>query len=134
MVEVIYQGQRYDAYPVPAPNGAQIIGYQLINYQGSAFGLVVPVGQVELAGTGTSPSPPPQADYSMQFTQSNLSIAGILPAVHGRNALPCSVTVLDDQGLVIIPDSINLTNPNAIAVGLQNFTPLAGQWRLLACF
>lgn len=132
MVEVFYRGQRCDAYPVPAPNGAQIIGYQLINYEGAVYGLVVPANQVELVEGNTPPLT--SADYSLTFTQSNLSINSILPAVHGRNATPCAVTVLDDQRFEIVPDSIDLSNPNAIAVELLSFVPFTGQWLLLACF
>jgi hypothetical protein len=54
-LEVLYQGRSYDAYPVVSPNSSEIVGYQLIGYQGFPYGLVVPANQVTLVGGGNQP-------------------------------------------------------------------------------
>lgn len=146
MIEVIYQGNRYtlaQAASLYAADGT--LTFVRLMLSGDMLSAPIPVGSVTFppnipaieldidfsqAGSGAGFG----GNYILPFTQSNLSIASILPAPHNRNSTPRCVTVLDNNQLEITPDSIDLSNPNAIAVGLQSFAPITGQWLLLACF
>lgn len=54
MIQVIYQGKQYDAYPIIAPDSATVIGYQLVGFGGFPFGFVVPANEATVIGGGSS--------------------------------------------------------------------------------
>ena len=74
-------------------------------------------------GGGTSSS-----DYERQFTQADLSVAGLLPVNHNLGNRPSGIRVWMGTGENIEPDEIEIVTVNAIAVNLQSFQPLVGTW------
>lgn len=64
------------------------------------------------------------------FTQQDLSVAGILPYVHGRDTTTPSVEVWNDYGEPIYPDNVVIVNPNEVGIVLKSFEPIAGSWRV----
>lgn len=76
-------------------------------------------------GPGTTPP-----DYERTFTQADLSVAGILPVNHGLGAKPSGLSIYDGTGAQIEPDAVEAPNPNAIALNLHSYTPIAGTWSL----
>lgn len=69
--------------------------------------------------------------FERTFTQADLSIAGILPVVHGLNSYPSAVTVFDEWGVALSStDGWANSSVNAIAIDLSSFAPIAGTWRV----
>lgn len=53
MIQVIYQGKQYDAYPIVAADSATVIGYQLVGFGGYPYGFIAPAGEVTVIGGGS---------------------------------------------------------------------------------
>lgn len=64
------------------------------------------------------------------FTDSSLSIAGILPVIHNLDTVYPSVEVWDDTGQPLVPDGALSSGVNAIAVEFATFRPLTGTWKI----
>ena len=64
------------------------------------------------------------------FTNSDLS-SGILTVTHNLGHTYCSVTVVDNNDKVIIPDEINYTNSNSLTIDLTSFGTITGTWRYI---
>jgi len=64
------------------------------------------------------------------FTQQDLSVAGVLPYVHGRDTTTPTVEVWNERGEVIYPDRVSTPSPNEIGVVLKSFEPIPGSWRV----
>lgn len=71
------------------------------------------------------------ATYSTNFTQSDLSTAGILVRQHGLTRRPSTVSVFDNAGELVTQTS-TLTSTTAVAVDLVDFIPMDGTWQLIA--
>lgn len=84
----------------------------------------------EEPGGGTTPPPITTASFETAFNQSSLSVAGVLVITHNLNSFPSGVVIWNGSGEVIMPDRVEAANANAIAVYLESFAPLAGQWRI----
>jgi hypothetical protein len=67
---------------------------------------------------------------SKSFTQQDLSVAGILPYVHGRDTTTPSVEIWNDYGVFIYPDKVSIVNPNEVGIVLKSFEPISGSWRV----
>lgn len=68
-------------------------------------------------------------EYEILFTDASLSIAGLLPILHGLGSFPSSISVWTGQGVEIKPAGVQYSSTNAIAIDLKPFRPLVGQWR-----
>lgn len=67
--------------------------------------------------------------YVQRFTDSDLSIADVLPVIHGLNtASPAAVVVRDDSGAEVVPDLIEPISASALAVTLSSFRPIPNTW------
>lgn len=64
------------------------------------------------------------------FTQSDLSVAGVLPFTHDLNSLHPTVEIWDSQSRRLSPDEIIIVNANAIGVNLNTYIPLSGTFHL----
>lgn len=87
-------------------------------------------------GDRGDPGPPgqngePGNSFEMSFTGASLTIANLLAVNHNLNTYPSAVTVFTPAGRPILPDDWTIESPNAIAVDLSSFAPLApGNWRI----
>jgi hypothetical protein len=79
-------------------------------------------GFIEIIFRGTA--------FELDFAQSDLSIAGILPVVHNKNTLWPVVMVWDENGNQINPDGIIPQGRNAVGVVIKTYTPIVGIWKL----
>jgi hypothetical protein len=92
------------------------------------LGLSVPIVQnVSSGGGGGNVSD----NFTLDFADSSLSVAGILVVTHGLNATPSAVTIYDASGEWIYPDKIESLTPTMAAVNLESFRPLQGNWRIV---
>lgn len=89
------------------------------------LGLSVPIVQNIVGGDGSS------SGVSFDFTDSNLSVAGIYVVSHGLNIIPSSVIVYDAVGETIYPDRTESLTPTMAAINLESFRPLSGTWKVI---
>ena len=71
--------------------------------------------------------------YERTFNQSNLSVAGMLPIVHGLNTYPSGVMVWNQSGEQIMPDRVEVSPflpLTTFSIDLQSFMPISGLWRI----
>ncbi len=73
----------------------------------------------------------PKRSFAMTFTYANLSIANLLPVMHGLNLYPGSVVVWDSTREQIMPDRINYINLDSISIDLTSYAPLVGTSQLI---
>jgi hypothetical protein len=64
--------------------------------------------------------------FAKAFTQLDLTVAGVLPVVHGLESLTIKVRVWDASNQEIEPDSALPSGINAAAIGMATFAPLPG--------
>jgi hypothetical protein len=69
--------------------------------------------------------------FELSFTNSNLSVAGILVATHGLGFTPCAPTVYDSLGETIYPDRVEVLTNTMMAINLESFVPLQGTWKVI---
>ncbi|BAU12897.1 hypothetical protein LEP3755_34300 [Leptolyngbya sp. NIES-3755] len=69
--------------------------------------------------------------YQKTFTDSDLSVAGKLPVIHGLNDVITNVRVTTNQGEEALPDSIKPESLNTLAIGLASFRPIEGSWKVV---
>ncbi|MBL1177649.1 hypothetical protein [Pantanalinema sp. GBBB05] len=93
-----------------------------------------PVSQVVDVAGGQGPAGTPaeggNASYDRAFTNSDLSIAGLLPVVHDLNTNPSGVTVFNSSGEMVLPDRVEVLTANTLSIDLSSFIPLQGAWSL----
>lgn len=70
------------------------------------------------------------AAYEATFDDSYLSIAKVLIVNHNLNSTPSGVCLFNASGEGVVPDRIEVANPDTIAVHLQSFAPLQGTWTI----
>ncbi len=87
------------------------------------------VVQVGIPGPAGTPGESGNS-YERTFTQADLSIAGVLAAVHDLGSYPSAIALWDGVGEEVMPDRLEIVSVNAIAIHLESFTPLAGTWTL----
>jgi hypothetical protein len=68
--------------------------------------------------------------YVNTFTDGDLT-AGVLTVTHNLNAQYVSVTVYNNNDLIIIPDDVDATGVNACDIDLTSFGTLTGTWRVV---
>lgn len=68
--------------------------------------------------------------FERAFTNTDLTVAGVLPVVHDLNRYPSGVVVWNPSGETVAPDGVDIVSPNAIAINLESFAPLSGTWRV----
>jgi hypothetical protein len=68
------------------------------------------------------------AEFSRTFTQSDLSVIGLLPIVHGLNSYPSGVAVYDNFGEIVEPDTWRSLSLTATEINLESFLPIEGLW------
>lgn len=71
----------------------------------------------------------PNLAFDRTFTDTDLTVAGLLPIAHNLNKIPSNLKVLDEQGEIAIPDSIHDTE-NLTIISLQSYRPLQGTWKV----
>jgi hypothetical protein len=91
------------------------------------LGLSVPIVQSVSNGGGGNASD----NFTLDFTDSNLSVAGILVLTHGLNATPSAISIYDASGEWIYPDRIESLTSMIAAINLVSFRPLQGNWRIV---
>lgn len=69
-------------------------------------------------------------NYERTFTQADLSIAGILPVIHGLGSFPSGVKIWDDSGEEIGADRIEVLTVDIVAISLSSFMPLQGTYTI----
>lgn len=67
--------------------------------------------------------------YTVAFDNADLS-TGVLTVTHNLSAQYVTVTVFDNSGLIIIPDSVTATSTSACAVSLVSFGTISGTWNV----
>jgi hypothetical protein len=83
----------------------------------------IPAKQVAVSAGGT-------AEYERTFTDSDLSIAGLLVVAHGLGTYPSAIGVWTNSGESVWIDSISYQDANTLILGLQSFRPITGSWKL----
>lgn len=72
------------------------------------------------------------ASYQRSFTAADLSIANLLPVLHGLSVYPSSIIVWDDNNNPIeLFDDVQLVSENSIAVDFTSFLPITGSWQII---
>ena len=66
--------------------------------------------------------------YYGSFTNSDLS-SGKLTITHNLGHKYCSVTIIDNNDKIIIPDDVTYVDENSLQVDLSSFGTLTGTWR-----
>jgi hypothetical protein len=68
--------------------------------------------------------------YIKTFVNGDLS-TGVLTVTHNFGNQYCSVTVIDNNGNVVIPDEITYSSSTALTVTLTTFGAISGTWRVV---
>lgn len=115
------------------PNSTQVVVSQRVEQvRPSGRSQVVEVGIPGPAGPPGSGDGSGAGSVEREFTQADLSIAGVLPFIHGLGSDPSGVTVYDSQGETVTPDGWQRVSTQAIAVNLVSFVPISGIWKISA--
>lgn len=67
------------------------------------------------------------ASFSDTFVNGDLS-TGVLTVTHDLNSSIVGVTVIDNNGKIVLPDEVTITGANTVAIDLTSFGTLAGTW------
>lgn len=70
--------------------------------------------------------------YRTTFTNASLT-AGVLTVTHNLGQQYVTVTVVDNNAKVILPDEITFSSTTALSVDLTSFGTLSGTWRVIVC-
>lgn len=68
--------------------------------------------------------------FQQNFADGDLS-SGVLTVTHNLNSQYVSVTVFDNNDLIIIPDDVDATGTTALTIDLTSFGTLTGTWRAI---
>ena len=66
--------------------------------------------------------------FQQNFADGDLS-SGVLTVTHNLNSQYVSVTVFDNNDLLIIPDDVDATSTTALTIDLTAFGTITGTWR-----
>jgi hypothetical protein len=80
--------------------------------------------------TPASPGISPLNAYSRTFVDADLA-GGILTINHALGNALVDVTIRDNTGAMIMPDSNLIVDANNVNIGLASFQPLPGVWTAL---
>jgi hypothetical protein len=67
-------------------------------------------------------------EFSLSFTDTDLSMAGLLIVDHNLGKYPTAITVWDGTRRVMTPDWIEDPTINRTILSLEGFRPLVGTW------
>ena len=82
--------------------------------------------------TGSSNSENFENRYEIDFTEGDLSIAGVLVKQHNLGKIPVAAMLFDPSGESIGIQKIEVLTINAIAIPMNDFMPLKpGDWKLV---
>lgn len=70
------------------------------------------------------------APFYLSFSQSDLSVAGVLPVTHNKGTLFPQVMVWNNEGEEINEDGVLIQGSNAAGIQLGTYTPITGTWLL----
>lgn len=69
------------------------------------------------------------ASYTTDFDSSDL-VAGILTVIHNLGSKYVSVTIYDNNDILIYPDTITATDANTTTINFSSFGTIAGTWNV----
>jgi hypothetical protein len=127
-VQVIPGGVRSTQITALQGRGAAIVQIPALQGPPGVGGLTRAEADQLYAPIGTGPGG--ATGYELTFTQSELSIAGLLPVVHGLASSPSAIAVYDQSGEALEPDGWRVLNGTTIELSLFSFIPISGVWRL----
>jgi hypothetical protein len=93
------------------------------------FGAIGPQGAKGDKGDAGAPGSA-GATYKTIFTNTNLSVVGILAVTHNLNTYPSAVMLWNAVGEQIFPDAIDILTTNMLSIDLSSFVPLVGTYSL----
>ena len=68
--------------------------------------------------------------YEIGFTQSDLTVANLLPVTHNLGSRPSGVIIWSAAGEPVEPDNLIHLTVNSLQVDLSSFVPISGTWRV----
>lgn len=86
-------------------------------------------GQVLTRSTGDS-TIWANSSFTMTFTNGSL-VAGILTVNHNLNFSPVLIQIYDQNGLMAVPDQVQLMDNNTLDVNMASFGTISGTWSLI---
>ncbi len=94
----------------------------------SSVGIQGATGATGFPGSSGGGGANGEVSFQQTFTQSNLSIAGLIPITYSA-AIPASgLVVYDNVGNTVNPDHWRSLSATTIEINLESFVPIVGTW------
>jgi hypothetical protein len=84
------------------------------------------MGNTTITGTGSGGA----ATFKDTFVDADLS-SGILSKFHGLNKQYLSVTIIDENDNIILPDEVTFTSTDTTTIDLTTYGTLTGTWQII---